>query len=153
MSCKGPITEEIVFRSCLLSLYLASDEPPSTIYLVTCTPLYFGVAHLHHLYESRLQHPHELWSVAVLRSAFQFTFTTIFGWYAAFIFLRSGNVYSSILVHSFCNMMGLPKLYGKLGNQTDLVTAVYYVLLIGGLLGFMLLINLLTATSNSVANT
>lgn len=49
----------------------------------------------------------------MLRSALQFTYTTLFGGYATFVYLRTGSLLSVILVHTFCNWMGLPRFWGK----------------------------------------
>jgi prenyl protein peptidase len=40
--------------------------------------------------------------------AFQFVYTTLFGWYAAHVFLSTGHVLSAVLTHIFCNLQGLP---------------------------------------------
>jgi len=42
--------------------------------------------------------------------AFQMFYTTLFGGYAAFIFMRTGHLASAIVCHAFCNMMGFPDL-------------------------------------------
>jgi len=39
---------------------------------------------------------------------FQLSFTTLFGSYASYLFLRTGSVLPPIIVHAFCNWMGLP---------------------------------------------
>lgn len=85
--------------------------------IIFLTPLYFGIAHVHHLYEFRITHPDTPFVLAILRSAFQFTYTSLFGFFAAFAFVRTGNVYSIILVHSFCNWMGLPRFWGRVGVE------------------------------------
>lgn len=50
---------------------------------------------------------------SVLRSLLQFTYTTLFGGYATFLFLRTGSLLSVILVHAFCNWIGFPRFWGK----------------------------------------
>ncbi len=46
---EAPITEEIVFRACVLAVYLLSPQLVSSkMGLAFITPLNFGVAHLHH---------------------------------------------------------------------------------------------------------
>ncbi|KAL8906740.1 MAG: hypothetical protein Q9171_006152 [Xanthocarpia ochracea] len=107
----GPVTEEILFRSLLVPLHLLTPLSPTRIIFVT--PLYFGIAHVHHFYEFVLTHPHTPWAPSIIRSLFQFTYTTIFGWYATFIFVRTGNVIAVILAHTFCNWAGLPRLWGR----------------------------------------
>jgi prenyl protein peptidase len=39
----------------------------------------------------------------------QFAFTTVFGWYATFVFLRTGHLGSAVAVHAFCNCLGVPR--------------------------------------------
>lgn len=112
---KGPVSEELIWRALMIPLHvLAQFSGKQIIFL---TPLYFGIAHVHHLYEFRLTHPRTPLPLAVLRSLFQFTYTSLFGFFAAFVFLRTGNVYSVILAHSFCNWMGLPRFYGRVGVE------------------------------------
>lgn len=107
----GPFTEEVIFRSVLIPLHLMAKIPASKI--VFLTPLYFGLAHVHHLYDFKLDHPDTPWLPAIMRSVFQCVYTTLFGWFASFIYLRTGSVYPSILIHSFCNWVGLPRIWGR----------------------------------------
>ena len=37
----------------------------------------------------------------------------MFGWYATFVYLRTGSLLAAILAHSFCNWCGLPRLWGR----------------------------------------
>ena len=39
---------------------------------------------------------------------FQLTYTTVFGWYEAYLFVSTGSLVPPILVHSFCNWMQVP---------------------------------------------
>ncbi|KAL3479459.1 hypothetical protein BJX99DRAFT_222148 [Aspergillus californicus] len=155
----GPVTEEIMFRSAIVPLHLLAQVSPGRIVLIA--PLYFGVAHVHHLYEFRITHPDTPFIAAVLRSAFQFGFTTVFGWYATFVYLRTGSLLAVILIHSFCNWCGLPRLWGRVeaavpigpalnrgkedsdrleyysyGQLSIGWTVAYYVLLVGGAICF-----------------
>lgn len=41
---------------------------------------------------------------------FQLCYTTIFGAYTSFIFIRTGHLISCFLIHAFCNCMGFPDL-------------------------------------------
>jgi CAAX amino terminal protease family. len=99
-----------MFRSVIVAVHLLAKVSPGHIVLVA--PLYFGIAHIHHFYEFRLTHPDTPVLAALLRSLFQFGFTTVFGWYATFVFLRTGSLPAVILIHSFCNWCGLPRLWG-----------------------------------------
>lgn len=146
----------------MVPLHLLAIMAPSRIVFVT--PLYFGIAHIHHFYEFVLTHPHTPLVPALLRSLIQFGYTTIFGWYATFVFLRTGSVYAVILAHSFCNWAGLPRVWGRIEGSAiigpvgkekrerskedeDNVqvaggrlgihwTLAYYVLLVAGVVGF-----------------
>ena len=41
-------------------------------------------------------------------TVFQLAYTSVFGFHAAFLFLRTGSVLPPILSHIFCNIMGFP---------------------------------------------
>ena len=85
--------------------------------IVFTAPLYFGIAHAPHLYEFRVTHPYVSWAASLLRTFIQFGYTTIFGWFATFVYLRTGSLPAVILVHSFCNYCGLPRLWGLVGQD------------------------------------
>ena len=118
----APVGEEVVFRSLTIPLFLLAKASPTT--MIFLTPLVFGGAHLHHLVEfvqsrtpsgSRYP-PAAVWINGIAMSLFQFTYTSLFGFFAAFVFLRTGNTWAVILAHSFCNKMGVPRLWGKVGQ-------------------------------------
>lgn len=100
-----------MFRSAIVPLHLLARVSPGRIVFIA--PLYFGIAHVHHFYEFRLTHLDTPVLAALLRSVFQFGYTTIFGWYATFLYLRTGSLVAVILVHSFCNWCGLPRVWGR----------------------------------------
>ena len=144
---QSPITEELLFRSLLVPLHLLSHLSPGRLILLT--PLYFGIAHVHHFYEYSLTHPHTPLFPALVRSLVQFTYTTVFGWYATFIFLRTASLPAVVLAHSYCNWCGLPRLWGRVGEddpgrkphgKTKRLgiwwTVTYYMLLLGGAVSF-----------------
>lgn len=72
------------------------------------SPLFFGVAHLHHCY-GMVQQGVPV-RQAVLTSAVQMTYTTLFGALEMFLFLRTGHLAAVFAVHSWCNLAGLPSL-------------------------------------------
>jgi prenyl protein peptidase len=171
----GPVTEEIVFRSLLVPLQLLAHTSPTKIVFVT--PLYFGIAHVHHLYEFRLTHPEVPPLPAVLRTIVQFTYTSLFGFFATFLYLRTGSVYTAIAAHMFCNWMGLPRFWGRVGEELEaesrpsastkgvkqwagkstgnlsaIWTFTYYTLLVGGSYGFYLTLMPLTKSQHSLAD-
>lgn len=38
---------------------------------------------------------------------FQLGYTTLFGWFAAYLFVRTGSVLPPLVSHVFCNVMGI----------------------------------------------
>ncbi|GAA6021093.1 hypothetical protein JCM11491_004413 [Sporobolomyces phaffii] len=106
----APLTEELTFRSCVVGIsYLGGWNKRQLVFL---TPMWFGLAHVHHAYENWLAGGKTKKALlqSVLVSTFQFAYTTLFGWYATYLFLRSGSIIPPVLAHSFCNVMGLPPL-------------------------------------------
>ncbi|CCF48772.1 hypothetical protein NDA10_004215 [Ustilago hordei] len=105
----GPLTEELVFRSSLLTI-LSLSPLSSKKMLVFASPAFFGMAHIHHAYNVYLQRGSS--KNAALSAAFiaavQFAYTMVFGWYANFLFLRSASVLLPTVAHVFCNVLGLP---------------------------------------------
>lgn len=153
----GPFTEEVLFRSASVPLMIvAQTSVTRTIFL---SPVIFGLAHFHHFYEFRVTHPHEPVVAALLRSLFQLTYTSLFGAYATFLFLRTGSLLAIFVVHAFCNVMGLPRLWGRVEPPSDtddgsrpsiLWSIVYYILLVGGAVGWWKNLGTLTASDNAL---
>ncbi|KAF9446382.1 Abi-domain-containing protein [Macrolepiota fuliginosa MF-IS2] len=106
----APPTEEIVFRGCILSiLHLAGASKYQLIFL---SPLSFGLAHVHHAWDTfnRYGRTSQAAMRALLVTFFQLTYTTLFGCYTAFLFLRTSSIYPAISAHMFCNFMGFPRI-------------------------------------------
>ncbi|KAE8349708.1 Sucrase/ferredoxin-like-domain-containing protein [Aspergillus coremiiformis] len=169
----GPVTEEIMFRSAIIPLHILAKVSPGRVVFVA--PLYFGIAHVHHFYEFRLTHPDTSILAALLRSIFQFGYTTVFGWYATFVYLRTGSLPAVILAHAFCNWCGLPRLWGRVEPSVPLGppvvkdkgdaaggtiyayhqlsigwTIAYYTILVGGATGFYYALWPLTDSSHAL---
>ncbi|KAF8539766.1 hypothetical protein BDD12DRAFT_917278 [Trichophaea hybrida] len=142
----APLTEEIVFRACMVPLQVVAGVSPTAI--IFLTPLVFGIAHFHHAYEFLLNYPGCLGRAAV-GSAVQFTYTTIFGWYAVFILLRTGSIWPVVAVHTFCNWMGAPGL--SIAGPRWL-SFMYWILLLGGVWGFYKLLWPLTESVNALVS-
>jgi len=173
----APITEEVIFRSVLVPIHLLAKVSPGKI--VFLTPLYFGIAHIHHAYEFKLTRPDVPFFPVLIRSLFQFGYTTIFGWYASFLYLRTGSLYGCILVHTFCNLYGLPRFWGRVEREEHYVrnpvilrgkddvdavaphgeggklelgwTVAYYVLLVTGVYAFYVWMWPLTRSDHGLA--
>jgi len=115
---QGPVTEEIVFRSVIVAVHILAKVHLTK--LVFITPLYFGIAHVHHFYEFTLTHPQAPLLAGLIRSLVQFTYTSLFGFFAAFVYVRTGSVLACIIAHSFCNFMGLPRFWGRIEAPTTI---------------------------------
>ncbi|KAK6462681.1 hypothetical protein DFJ63DRAFT_313808 [Scheffersomyces coipomensis] len=121
----APITEEFIFRGIILTL-----SPKS---FINYTPWLFGIAHIHHGYHLYKQEKYQLKEI-ILTVALQLTYTTLFGYISNSIWFKYHNLWGNILVHTICNVMGLPEL---VVHQTRVVNLVYYSLLIGGAYHFI----------------
>lgn len=86
--------------------------------------------------------------MAAASAVAQFVFTTLFGWYATFVMVRTGSVWPAVAVHAFCNVMGAPSL--KVCGPRWL-PFLYYPLLVGGAWGFYVLLWPLTESANALA--
>ncbi|XP_038072857.1 CAAX prenyl protease 2-like isoform X2 [Patiria miniata] len=111
----GPITEEVVFRACMLPLLVPCLGNLQAIFVC---PLFFGVV-------------------------FQFFYTTVFGALSAFIFLRTGHLIACIITHMFCNFMGFPA-FEEIPNHTLLQRVVICAVFLTGLSLFVCLLLPLT---------
>ena len=109
----APFAEEVIFRSCIITPFLNSTAHASGSLSIKSiswiTPLFFGVAHFHHALR-RVREEDCGFKIILLTSAFQFIYTTIFGAYASYCFMRYKSLAGVVLLHSFCNFMGLPQL-------------------------------------------
>jgi prenyl protein peptidase len=126
----GPITEEVCFRACMVPVLLGAGF--STVCACVLPPLCFGLAHVHHV----LQHLRDLGLVAAIATAvLQLGYTSLFGAFSCWLFIRTGHLLACILVHSFCNAMGLPDFAGALTHPRRFLLATLYVI---GLISFIL---------------
>jgi len=136
----APISEEFVYRGCILPLL--SPRWASGAWSVLICPLFFGLSHFHHIIE-------HVWQgsglgQAFIAAAFQFTYTTIFGAYSTFLVLRSGHLVSAVMVHAFCNFMGFPDLMAPLAFSRPLTRVLLMGAHVLGLVGWLWLLRPLT---------
>ncbi|XP_073792008.1 CAAX prenyl protease 2-like isoform X2 [Danio rerio] len=129
----APLTEEFVFRACIIPMLVPCTGPTSAIFI---SPLFFGVAHFHHIIE-QLRFGQDTVFDILICAAFQFTYTSVFGVYTAFIFIRTGHLVGPVLCHSFCNRMGFPAIGSVLEHPQKSLILLFYQL--GVLLFFILL--------------
>ncbi|XP_069001742.1 CAAX prenyl protease 2-like [Embiotoca jacksoni] len=132
----APLTEELVFRAAMLPMLVPCTGPTAAIFTA---PLFFGVAHFHHIIEQR-RLCKDCMNVILLVAGMQFLYTTVFGAFTAFMFMRTGHVVGPVLCHSFCNSQGLPDISSALQHPQRSVLLVTY--LMGALLFLVLLVPL-----------
>lgn len=155
----GPLLEEVLFRAAGVPLLVLARTPLAATLLGS--PLVFGLAHAHHLYEFRVAHPRVPLGAAVLRTVFQLGYTTLFGAYATFLLLRTGSLAAAAAAHVLCNCMGLPRVWGRVagrdrrwdGAEVEVArvwSVWYYVLLVAGAWGWYRGLWALTESENAL---
>jgi membrane protease YdiL (CAAX protease family) len=131
----APITEELVFRCSIIPVLQASGMTDRSI--IWISPMFFGFAHAHHAF-LRYSQGLPLFTV-LLQTTFQFAYTTLFGMYCSYLYLRTMSVLAVCVCHAFCNIMGLPNLSFFGPTSPDYSTRhVLTVLLFTGIIGFYL---------------
>jgi len=138
----GPLSEEFVFRACMLPILVPSLGENWSLIL---SPLFFGFAHVHHLMEKQRQGID--FKQAILGTVFQMSYTTVFGLYSAFLFLRTGHLIAPFLVHMFCNHMGFQTSLRYLHCDGQLATTWWQHLLVEFWLGLFCCCQWLTRPS------
>lgn len=101
----APVMEEVLFRRCIVPILWSTGMCTTRIVLVA--PIFFGTAHLHHAF---LRWHQASARTIVLQTFFQFLYTSVFGTYATYAYLRTGSTAAVVMSHAFCNGMGLPDL-------------------------------------------
>jgi len=136
----APVTEELAFRSCSTSLLLHCFGWRVALF---ASPLAFALSHFHHIDDDRRQG--HTWQEALVGRGFQAVYTYLFGVYATFLFLRTGNIFAPILSHSLCNNLGVPNLDLRTPRNNPTVRAIRMLSLLAGFALWTLLLFPLTA--------
>lgn len=136
----APFVEEFVFRACMLPMLTASIG--MGIGVLVC-PLFFGIAHVHHLIE-RYRWQKQPFTEALLVTIVQLCYTSVFGLYSAFLFVRTGHLISPVISHIYCNFMGLPDIDAIIDSNYSIVLWFIYIC---SLLSFIILLFPLTEPS------
>lgn len=122
----APIAEEIVFRSCIVPLFLPHLGANKSILI---TPLFFGIAHVHHMLEHlrmKTTLNSQIILDVILNTVVQTTYTSIFGMFSAYLFIRTGHVISPIIAHVLCNMLGLPEVWMINQHKYRIIVGITY---------------------------
>ncbi|XP_047167495.1 CAAX prenyl protease 2 [Vigna umbellata] len=126
----APLTEELVFRACMIPLLLCGGFKTYSVTLLC--PIFFSLAHLNHFVEIYAKQNYRIMK-AVMVIGLQLGYTVVFGSYASFLFIRTGHLVAPLVAHIFCNFMGLPVLY----SQRSRIVSVTFII---GFLGFLWLL-------------
>ncbi|KAI6123947.1 hypothetical protein EV401DRAFT_2056027 [Pisolithus croceorrhizus] len=86
---------------------------------------------------------------AAIGTAFQFAYTTVFGFYCSYLFLRTGSVFPPIAAHVFCNVMGVPQPGYDIGQRPDRKLAIILAYL-SGIVAFAYVLPRWTYTKDSL---
>ncbi|KAG6427519.1 hypothetical protein SASPL_111765 [Salvia splendens] len=114
----APLTEELVFRACMIPLLLCGGF--STYTVIFICPVFFSLAHLNHLLEFYFQRNYSFLKACQV-VGFQLVYTVIFGAYASFLLIRTGHLTAPLVAHMFCNFMGLPVILSGRSGMVSLV--------------------------------
>ncbi|XVF76227.1 hypothetical protein PTKIN_Ptkin13bG0249300 [Pterospermum kingtungense] len=82
----APLTEELVFRACMIPLLLCGGFKASNV--IFLCPIFFSLAHLNHMMEIYGRHNYSLLKASMV-VGLQLGYTVIFGSYASFLFIRT----------------------------------------------------------------
>lgn len=138
----GPVTEEMIYRSFACSLWESANiSYLKTIFLL---PFLFGVSHLNKvLLEKKL-------SSIRLKDFAPYVgmlgFTTVFGWWEAFVWLRTHSYFTCVIIHTFCNYMQFPDFREALEWQNPLQRIFLYLGYLIGVIYFSFSIGLIQTT-------
>ena len=134
----GPVTEELVYRACMCPVLRAAGC--SRLVCCVVPPLCFGMAHVHHFAKNARR---DGVAEAAYTALLQIAYTTLFGMFSSFVFLRTGQVAAPIVAHALCNSLGLPDftLLFERTHRRGFFTALY-------LLGVVLFVALLCPLTN-----
>ncbi|XP_042055268.1 CAAX prenyl protease 2-like isoform X3 [Salvia splendens] len=118
LDSQAPLTEELVFRACMIPLLLCGGF--STYTVIFICPVFFSLAHLNHLLEFYFQRNYSFLKACQV-VGFQLVYTVIFGAYASFLLIRTGHLTAPLVAHMFCNFMGLPVILSGRSGMVSLV--------------------------------
>jgi len=130
----APFSEEFTFRACMVPVLLGYY---SHFWAIIISPLFFGVAHFHHMVE-RIRKGHDVLT-SFLVSMFQFAYTTIFGMYSAFLFVKTGHFAAPFIVHAYCNFMGFPDFMEVINSEPKKRLLLMSLFVLGVVLFYLLL--------------
>ena len=138
----GPFTEEMIYRSFGCSLW----ESAHISYLKTIfiLPFLFGVSHLNKVFLEKTISSIKLKDFVPYLGVLGFT--TLFGWWEAFVWLRTHSYFTCTFIHTFCNYMTFPDFKEALEWQNPVQKIFLYLGYLIGLIYFFFSIGLIQTT-------
>lgn len=97
-----PIIEEVLYRFCNGNIW--EHAGISQLKIIFISPFIFGFAHFHHFFE-KTSIP---WQRRLLISLIQVGFTSLFGFWTSFCWVKTHGLLTCIILHLFCNYMEFP---------------------------------------------
>ncbi|XP_054819753.1 CAAX prenyl protease 2 isoform X2 [Prosopis cineraria] len=91
----APLTEELVFRACMIPLLLCGGLKIYSVILLC--PVFFSLAHLNHFMEIYYKQNYSIIKASQV-IGLQLGYTVIFGSYASFLFIRTGWVSVAVVM-------------------------------------------------------
>lgn len=138
----GPLAEEMIYRSFACSLWeSAGISYLKTIFLL---PFMFGVSHLNKAFLEKSL------STIKLKDFMPYVgmliYTTLFGWWEAFVWLRTHSFFTCAFIHAFCNYMQFPDFKEALEWSNPIQRIFLYLGYLIGLIFFSFSIGLIQTT-------
>jgi prenyl protein peptidase len=125
----SPLGEEFIYRSFTCILWeSAGISPLVTIFL---SPVLFGLSHFHHFFLGTGSRRRLLFA-----SIGQCGYTTLFGWWVAFLWCRTHGYGPVAVIHAFCNYMNFPDFAGAFNWRERRQRRVLWAAYVVGLAGF-----------------
>uniref|UniRef100_A0A3B5A9L3 CAAX prenyl protease 2 n=1 Tax=Stegastes partitus TaxID=144197 RepID=A0A3B5A9L3_9TELE len=134
----APVTEELVFRGAMLPMLVPCTGPTAAIFVA---PLFFGVAHFHHIIEQRRLGKDSMSVILLVAGQLAYTHFLRARLIKSVICVSKGHVVGPVLCHSFCNSQGLPDVTSALQHPERPALLFSYLM---GILLFLVLLFPLT---------
>jgi len=146
----APLSEELVFRACLVPILHNTFQGDSSR-ICTLVPLFFGVAHAHHLFE-KIFILRQDFKLSLLQTVIQMTYTTVFGALSTFLYLKTAQLPAVVAIHAMCNVIGLPDFHGIYTERSRPKKILLELTYLAGVAGFFYGCSLIKPThySNTV---
>ncbi|EAY04842.1 Clan U, family U48, CaaX prenyl peptidase 2-like [Trichomonas vaginalis G3] len=128
----APALEELLYRYAGGNLWLKANI--SDLKVIFLSPLIFGVAHFHHFFEL-----HGPWQKRLIKCIIQVGFTSLFGFWTTFCWIKTHGLLTCMILHGFCNYMQFPDFAEALNWPNLSQRKVLYTSYISGIIIYVLL--------------